>query len=154
MEIKLTPDWTELLQLLTEFEVDFVVIGAFALAHLGMPRVTGDIDILYAPSQVNCERLLAALRQFGVPIQGLSVQDLVTPNATISFGRPPNRIDLLNWLSGSSFEDVALDRERGWLDGLEVWYPSKRAYLKNKRASGRPKDLVDVEIVRRVAGED
>lgn len=153
MEIRLTKDWTELLQLLTEFGVDFVVIGAFALAHHGIPRVTGDIDVLYDPEPGNCTKLFEALRVFGVPVQGLSVQDLITPEATVTFGRPPNRIDLLNWLSGSSWEDVASDRERGWIGDLEVWFPSRRAYLANKAASGRPKDLADIEAVRRLHSE-
>jgi hypothetical protein len=148
MEIKLSTDWIELLQLFTDNEVDFVVIGAFALAMHGIPRMTGDIDLLYNPSPENCDRMFVALKEFGIPIQSLTASDLAIPDTTISFGRPPNRIDLLNWLSGSSWDDVAADRIRGRLGALEVWYISRRAYLINKDASGRPRDFVDASTVR------
>ena len=148
MEIRLSTDWTELLHLFTDNEVDFVVIGAFALAIHGIPRLTGDIDLLYNPSPENCERMFAALREFGIPISGLTAAELAIPDTTLTFGRPPNRIDLLNWLSGSSWQDVATDRIRGKLGTLDVWFISRRAYLINKDACGRPKDVVDASTVR------
>jgi hypothetical protein len=85
MEIKLSTDWIELLQLFTDNEVDFVVIGAFALAMHGIPRMTGDIDLLYNPSPENCDRMFVALKEFGIPIQSLTASDLAIPDTTNLF---------------------------------------------------------------------
>ncbi len=153
-EIELRPEWIELLQSLTTHEVEFIVIGAFALAFNGIPRYTVDLDLLYKPSLENAEKLLRALREFGNPVVGLTPTSMIEPHSTITFGRIPARVDLLNWISGSSWDDADSDKVRGLLGEFEVWYISRRAYVANKLASGRPKDFVDAETVREMYPEE
>jgi len=138
----------DLLQLLERFDVEFAIVGAYALAFHGFPRYTGDLGLLVAPDRENMVRLLEALTEFGAPIQDAD-DSWLEPGQTISFGQPPQRVDILNWLSGLRWSDVHPNLIDGELGGVPVRYISKADLITNKRASGRPQDLVDIANLER-----
>jgi hypothetical protein len=140
-------DWIELLESLAAHKVEFLVVGAWAMAHHGQPRYTGDLDLFFRPSPENASALLDALRAFGAPTGHLRQHELATRGFTVTFGVPPTRVDLLNWLSGLTYEDAASDAPEGDLGGVRVRFLSRRALLANKAAAGRPKDLLDARIL-------
>lgn len=131
----------------------FVVVGAHALAVHGVPRGTQDLDLLVDPTPENAERVWSALTAFGAPMTslGLSRSDFVDPDTVIQFGLPPNRIDFLTSISGvPDFETVWSGRVMHELRGRMIPFIGRAELLANKRASGRRKDLADVEAL----GED
>ncbi|MBS0617387.1 MAG: hypothetical protein JSR44_04320 [Spirochaetes bacterium] len=136
----------DFLSLLIEHEVDFLIIGAFALARYGIPRGTGDLDIFINPTPTNVRRVLQALHDFGMSALKLTEHDLLSGDI-IQLGFPPARIDLLTKLSGVTTEEILASREDGSLAGFKVAFLGKKIFIKNKRAVGRTKDLADIEAV-------
>jgi predicted nucleotidyltransferase len=143
--VKLNRDSKEFVELLNAKGVDFVIVGAHALAFHGYPRFTGDIDILFYPTSENAERLVATLQDFGFACLGYTPADFLTPGDFIQLGVPPNRIDLLNRITAVSIEEVWSGRISGKLDGVPVFFIGREHFIKNKRATGRGKDLGDIE---------
>jgi hypothetical protein len=125
-------------------QVEYLIVGGHAVAFHGYPRYTGDIDFFIRPSPENAQRIIAVLTDFGFR-RDLSAQDFETPGRIIQLGRPPNRIDLLTAISGVDFDEAWASRVQSKMDGLAVAFIGKDALLKNKHASGRTKDLADVE---------
>lgn len=152
--MKLSPDLREFIGLLSSNGVEFLVVGAHALAWHGLPRYTKDVDFLVQTGSANVNALLAALEAFGFGATGLSAADFSRPDQVIQLGREPNRIDLLTGISGVEWEEAWATRVSGELDGLPVFFISKTAYLKNKIASGRPQDLADASRLREILGGD
>lgn len=142
--MKLHPDLREFIELLNSRRVDYIVVGGHAVAFHGHPRFTGDIDLLVRPSRDNGERLIDAIREFGIQELTLSADDFTRPHTVVQLGYPPNRIDLLTSISGVDFEEARNSEVGGELDGLQVVFLGWDALLKNKRAAGRDKDLGDV----------
>jgi hypothetical protein len=142
-------DFRDVLAALVEAGVRFVVVGAHALAAHGVPRVTGDIDILIEPTRANASRVWAALAAFGAPLDTLGVHqsDLTTPGLVTQIGLPPYRIDILTSISGVSFDEAWADRMPGTLFDVAVDFLGRDSFIKNKRASGRPKDLRDIRAL-------
>lgn len=142
-------DFTDLLQALISKEVKFMIVGAYALAAHGIPRTTGDLDIWVEATPENAEKVLSALLQFGAPTSalGISQVDLATPNLVVQLGLPPRRIDLLTEISGVTFDSAWPTRMLKTIDGLELPFISRDLLIKNKRATGRPKDLLDVSTL-------
>ncbi len=124
-------------------------MGAYALAWYGLPRYTGDIDVLVRPSLENARRLELAIRDFGFASLGLSAADFTEEYQVIQIGHPPNRIDLLTRLTGISFDEASAAHEAGEIDGIPVRFIGKEAFLRNKRATGRLKDLADAEALEK-----
>ncbi|HXJ39795.1 MAG TPA: hypothetical protein VNH18_10990 [Bryobacteraceae bacterium] len=143
------PDWKEFIELLNSNGVEYVVVGALALGWHGYPRFTGDVDFMVRPEPVNAERVVTALGQFGFASLGITPTDLVTEDCIIQLGHPPVRIDLITSISGVSFDDVWAGRVRGDFDGVPVDYIGRAELIRNKRATGRLKDLGDVEELLR-----
>ena len=144
---------TDVIDLLREFsarDVKYLVVGAHALGYWGLPRATGDFDLLIEPTEENASRVFAALEAFGAPLFDLTVTDLATPGIVFQIGVPPYRIDLLTRISGVPFEEAWGGRAVAELDGLSMPVLGRDALVRNKRASGRPKDLVDLQML----GED
>jgi hypothetical protein len=127
--------------------VEFIVVGALSVAYHAIPRTTGDIDLWYRPTSDNAARLEHAIQQFGFGSLGLKAEDFLTPNRIVQFGRAPLRIDLINSLSGLTPEEVWASRIPGQLAGLPVHFLGRDALVRNKRASGRPKDRIDLELL-------
>ena len=111
--------------------VEYVIVGGFALAFHGLPRYTGDIDILVRASPENAARLNAVISQFGFASTGLSAKDFLEPDQVIQLGRPPNRIDLLTSITGAAFEEVWDHRVPSELGGRRslspVFSPAREA---------------------------
>jgi len=125
--------------------VRFLVVGGFAVAVHGIPRYTKDLDIWVECSQDNAKRLLAVLEAFGFGSLELSVEDFTTPDLVIQLGYEPNRIDFLTGLTGVMFDDAFPKRISATIDGIDVPVIDRASLAINKRAFGRPQDLVDAE---------
>lgn len=143
-------DWFELLDALLTAEARFLVIGAHAMAVHGVPRGTQDLDVWIEPSPENAERVWRALAEFGAPLTSLGVtrQEFAQPGAIVQIGLPPNRIDLLTSLSGlPDFAPAWEQRTVHAVRGIQVPFLGRAALVVNKRASGRRKDLADLEAL-------
>jgi predicted nucleotidyltransferase len=146
----LNRDLREFIGLLNSHKVEFLIVGAHALAYHGLPRYTKDIDLFIATSEPNAAALLDVIQEFGFASTGLQAEDFLAPEIVIQLGIEPNRIDLLTGLSGIVWEEAWSDRVSGSLDGLPVEFISKECYIKNKLASARPQDLADVARLRQI----
>jgi hypothetical protein len=123
---------------------EHLVVGAHALAAHGLPRATGHLDVLVRPTPENAERIWRALVAFGAPLQDLTRADLCSPDIVFQIGVVPCRIDILTAISGVDFDEAWTGRMIVRIGGLDVPVLGRDALLRNKRASGRPKDLLDV----------
>lgn len=145
----LSKDLREFVELFNATEVEYLVVGAFALAFHGIPRYTADLDLLIHSSSSNVERVLAALERFGFAGLGIEAADLQKPASVVQLGINPNRIDLLTSIDGVSFAEAWQTRVDGPLDGIHVHYVGKAALLKNKQSTGRARDLADAEELQK-----
>jgi len=145
----LNSDLREFVELLNSNKVEYVVVGAFAVAWHGYPRYTADLDIFIRAESLNAERVKAVLEQFGFSALDISLEDLSAPGKIIQLGVAPNRIDILTSISGVSFEEVWKTRARGQLDGMPVYFIGRESLLRNKETTGRAKDLGDAEELRK-----
>ena len=152
--MKLPPDWREFIELLNSTGVEDVVVGGHAVGYHGYPRYTGAIDFLVRCDASNAARIVGALVEFGFDGAGELEEALRTPASVIQLGLAPNRIDLLTSISGVTFDEAARSATTASLDGLPVPIIGRSALLKNKRASGRTKDLADAEEVERTRGAE
>ncbi len=141
------PDFRDLFALFNVHRVEYVVVGAYALAFHGAPRFTGDIDILVRPGIRNARRIVAALAEFGFSSVGLTVDDFRRTGSVIQLGVAPVRIDLVTSLTGVSWKEAAAGCRPGNYGDLRVRYLGKKEFIKNKRAIGRTKDLADIEAL-------
>lgn len=143
-------DWTELLGALSASGARYLVVGAHALAVHGVPRGTQDLDVWIDRGRDNVERVWRGLAAFGAPLDGLGVtrDDLRRPDTVIQLGLPPNRIDLLTSISGiQDFETAWSDRVEHAFGGRQVPFIGRATLIRNKRESGRRKDLADLEAL-------
>jgi hypothetical protein len=146
--LDLAPDFNEFCGLLNARGVEFVIVGAHALAFHGAPRFTGDLDILVRPTESNAQRLLQAIGEFGFPTNSLSVAKIVSPRSIIEMGVVPVQIHVMSQIDGVTWDEVWASREVGPLGTRGVAFIGREAFLRNKRAAGRPKDLADIEALR------
>ncbi len=144
----LAPDFDEFCALLSARDVEFVIVGAHALAFHGAPRFTGDLDILVRPTEDNGRRLLAAIAAFGFPTASLTVSDIAVGKKVIEMGVPPVQIHVMSAIDGVTWDDVWATREAGKLGARTVAFIGRDAFLRNKRAAGRAKDLADIDALR------
>lgn len=144
----LAPDFDEFCALLTARGVEFVIVGAHALAFHGAPRFTGDLDILVRPTDENGRRVLEAIADFGFPTAPLTAADLAGGTKVIEMGVAPVQIHVMSQIDGVTWDDVWASREVGSLGPRAVAFIGREAFLRNKRAAGRPKDLADVDALR------
>lgn len=147
--LPISEDLSELLSLLNSHEVEFLVVGAHALAFHGVPRFTEDIDIFVEKSRLNIERLASALEKFGVTVPENSRDQMATKERGVLFiGKKPNRADFLNFLDGLEFDTAARSALSGILADQPVRFLSLNDYIATKRASGRPKDQADLALLK------
>ena len=140
----LNPDFRYMLSCLKGEKVEFLVVGAYALAAHGLPRATGDMDIWIRSSFDNAQKVMRALVNFGAPISDLSAGDFTSPDAVVQLGVEPCRIDLLTNIDGVEFDEAWKNKVSVGVDGLEIYILSRADLLKNKLAAGRDKDLADI----------
>ena len=143
----LNEDYRDMLQALSGEKVRFLLVGAYALAVHGYPRATMDIDIWVMPSPENADAVLRALRHFGAPLKDLTREDLQTDGTIFQIGVAPRRIDIITTASGLRFEEAFAHSVAVDVEGIEVHVPAIRDLIRNKRASGRTKDLADAEAL-------
>jgi hypothetical protein len=146
----LNSDFRDLLILLVDHGAEFVVVGAYAVAFHGAPRTSGDIDLFVRPSPENAKRVYDALTVFGAPLisAGVAAADFACPGAVYQIGLPPRRIDILTEISGVTFDEAWTSRTMAEVEGRPVALIGREALLKNKGASGRPKDAADISRLR------
>lgn len=140
----LNPDFRDMLSALYAEDVEFLLVGAYALAAHGYPRATGDMDIWIRCSETNTRRIWQALQRFGAPLTDLTLDDLKTPDTVFQIGVAPRRIDILTSIDGVEFDEAWSQRQLIEVEGHRLAVISRAHLLQNKRASGRPKDLADV----------
>ena len=147
----LNDDFRDLLILFADAGVEFVIVGAYAVAFHGAPRASGDIDVFIRPSPENAERVFGALARFGAPVQsaGATPTDFAQPGLVYQIGLPPRRIDVLTQISGVTFEEAWASRVVAEVDGRAVGFIGREALLKNKEATGRIRDLADAARLRK-----
>jgi hypothetical protein len=147
----LNPDFRDLLILLVDAHVDFVVVGAYAVGFHGAPRASGDLDLFVRPAEDNAERVFQALTRFGAPLAsaGVMAGDFARPGAVYQIGLPPRRIDILTQISGVTFDEAWASRATADLEGRAIGFIGREVLLKNKLATGRPKDAADIARLRR-----
>ena len=141
----MNPDFVDLLRAFFDADVRYLIVGAYALALHGRPRATGDLDVWVDASPHNAARIVEALKAFGAPMSEISEADFATPGVVYQIGISPGRIDILTELTGLTFEDAWPDRLRGRFGEIEVDFIGREAFVRNKRAIGRAKDLGDIE---------
>ena len=145
MEIQ--KDFKELLELLNEHNVEYMIVGAFALAFHGVPRFTGDIDILVKPDPENADKIMRALNDFGFGSVGLEESYFLSPDNIIQLGYPPVRIDLITSISGVDWDTADQGSVPGQYGEIAVRYLGKKEFILNKRSTNRKKDLADLEAL-------
>lgn len=144
----LAPDFAEFCALLTGRAVEFVIVGAHALALHGAPRFTGDLDILVRPTEENGRRLLEAIADFGFPTEALTAADVTDGRRMIEMGVAPVQIHVMSQIDGVTWDEVWDGRDVVSLGPTPVAFIGREALIRNKRAAGRPKDLADLEALR------
>ncbi len=144
-------DFAEMLKALAAENVDYLVVGAYAVAGHGIPRATGDIDLWVRPTAENAARLWQALQRFGAPRSRLSPASFTQPDVVYQIGLPPNRIDFLTTIDGVVFDDAWIEKVPCIVDGIAFSMLSFRHLVANKRATGRPQDLADVARLESLA---
>jgi hypothetical protein len=141
----MNPDFVELLRAFVEHDVRFLVVGAYALAVHGRPRATGDMDVWVDATAENAPRVMRALAAFGAPMDSISEADFSMPGAVYQIGVAPGRIDILTGLTGLTFEEAWPGRVRHPFGDVDVEFIGREAFIRNKRATGRARDLGDIE---------
>jgi hypothetical protein len=142
------PDFRDLFAALNGEGAEFLIVGAHALAIHGAPRFTKDLDVWVRPTEGNAQKVFRALQAFGAPLANLSTQDLHAPDVMFQIGIAPNRIDLLTAIDGVDFDACWGQRLEHRYGDQPVWIIGKADLIRNKVATGRPQDLVDVSSLR------
>jgi hypothetical protein len=140
----LNKNFIDMLSALSEAGAEFLIVGAHALSAHGYPRATGDLDLWVRPTKENAERVWQALEKFGAPRRNVTPEDFYTPDTVYQIGLPPQRIDFMTSIDGVDFDEAWRTRKQTIIEGLSVGFLGREQLLKNKRATGRPKDLFDV----------
>jgi hypothetical protein len=147
--VAVNEDFRDLLRALLEADARFLVVGAHAMAVHGVPRATGDLDVWVAADPENADLVVRALVRFGAPLatMGITRADFLREDQVVQIGLPPRRIDVLTSISGVPFAEAWEGRVAHEVAGLIVPFLGRTALVRNKRASGRAKDLADLEAL-------
>jgi len=139
------PDFEELLRLLEEHKVEYMIIGGYAVAYHGYPRFTKDIDVFFRVTDENALRLRQALVAFGFQEEDLPLEVFKTVGNVLTFGTVPSRVDLINAIDGVTYDEASSNAIRGRYGNIEVSFIGLSDLLKNKKATPRAKDKGDVD---------
>ena len=148
----LNQDFQDLIKSLTVHHVEFLIVGAHALAFHGVARYTQDLDVWMRRSAENAKNLAAALSDFGLPLSDSDVQEMLNERKFLRFGHEPTRIEILNFLDGCDFETASTRACHESLGGVPVSILGLEDYVATKRPSGRPKDESDLTLLRSMIG--
>ena len=141
----MNPDFSDMLSALSAEGVEYLLIGAYAMAVHGVPRATGDIDLWVRPSAENAERALRALARYGAPLAGLQAGDLRADGMVLQIGVAPNRVDVITSIDGVTFDEAWSRRITAEVGGLTISVIGRQDLIRNKRATGRPRDRADAD---------
>ncbi|MEM1041434.1 MAG: hypothetical protein AAGI91_02290 [Bacteroidota bacterium] len=145
MEIELPTDFSAFLKSLSDHRVEYLLVGGYAVARHGYPRATNDMDVWVRMDAQNAERIVAALGDFGFGVSELRADAFLSKRSLIRMGYEPLRIEIMTTVSGVTFEECWPERVEDEWDGVPVTVIGLACLKKNKRASGRLKDLADLE---------
>ncbi len=148
--MKLSQDFSEFIELLQNHEVKYLVVGGYAMAYHGYPRFTQDIDFWIWINEENAERLLLVIKDFGMGSLGLKVEDFDVADQVVQLGYPPNRIDIITSVDGLSFEQAYANKVEFLSSSVKINFIGFEDLIKNKTASGRLRDLADVEMLEKI----
>lgn len=140
-------DFRELLELLNLHQVEYLIVGGYALALHGAPRYTGDLDIFVKPDRKNADRIVKALDEFGFSSVGLKAEDFSIPDQIVQLGVPPVRVDLITSLSGVTWDEAFSGRIEAVYGSVPVHILGRDEFIRNKKAVGRMQDLADLEAI-------
>lgn len=141
-------DFREFIELLIKNKAEYLIVGGYAVGIHGHPRYTGDLDIWLNPTQQNAELILKSVNEFGFSSFKLTIEDFTKSGNVIQLGYPPLRIDLLTEIDGVTFNDCFENRKEVTIDNLKVNFIGYQDLLKNKKESGRPRDIDDIENLK------
>ena len=147
-------DYRDILQSFLGEDVDFILVGAYALASHGYPRATMDIDLWVRADPDNAEKVYRALAGFGAPLDAVSVSDFSEEGAIFQIGVAPRRIDIITRISGVNYIEASAAADSVEIDGLTIKILAAEHLIRNKLATGRPKDIDDAENLRRQINPD
>jgi hypothetical protein len=150
----LNPDYHDMLSAFANAKVEYLIIGAYALAAHGHPRATGDIDLWVRRSSSNAERVMRALSMFGAPLTDVRQEDFERPDVVFQIGVSPRRIDILTTIEGVAFADAWPERMEVQISGLLLPILGRKHLIANKKALGRAQDQADVEALQRSSPSD
>lgn len=140
-------DFRELLELFNKHKVEYVIVGAYALAFHGCPRYTGDLDLLVKSDPNNAKKIIEAIKEFGFESLNLTIEDFSSPEKVVQLGIPPIRIDLITSLTALTWEQVESHKVKGEYGSIPVYFIGKTELITNKKSLGRHKDLADIESI-------
>jgi hypothetical protein len=147
----LAKDFEDFIKLLNLHNVEYMVVGGYALALHGKPRHTGDMDIWINISENNAERMLRVFKEFGVSSLSFTKEDFLKPGYVSQIGFPPLRIDILNTIDGIAFKDAAKNMNSIALENnFKINYIGLHDFVKNKQATGRIQDLADIREIKKI----
>ncbi|NOQ22643.1 MAG: hypothetical protein GQ565_08345 [Candidatus Aegiribacteria sp.] len=141
----LNQDYKEMLSLLLDNRVEFLLVGAYALAAHGFPRATADIDIFVKSDSENASKLYKTLERFGTPLENISPDDFAEPGTILQIGVAPRRIDIITIIDGMTFDEASKGKEIIEIENLLIPVISKQNLITNKLATGREKDKIDAK---------
>lgn len=145
MNTRLPPDFKEFLQLLNAHQVEYLLIGGYAVSYHGYPRATVDMDVWVAINPANAKKIVTVLEEFGFQSSELTAELFLKENRIIRMGVPPLRIEVTTGIDGVEFNECYAERISDSIDGVLVNLINLRHLKTNKQASGRAKDLNDLE---------
>lgn len=145
----LNKDFREFIAALNANDVDYLLVGGYAVGFHGYPRFTQDLDIWVRPTEKNARKVLQALIDFGFPSTRLTINDFLSPDTEFQMGYPPFRMDVMNSIEGVQFENCFKRRSYVDFDGVSISVIGLNDLKKNKKATGRKKDLVDIEHLKK-----
>lgn len=140
----LNSDFRDILSAFCEEKVEFMLVGAYAVAAHGLPRAAGDIDLWIKCSDSNANRVWSALAKFGAPLSDLSKTDLVRPDTVVQLGATPRRIDILTNITGVDYQDAEAERLIIEIEGMKIPVIGLSPSFRTRKAVGRPQDKADV----------
>jgi len=150
--LPINPDFRDLFAALNAAGARYLLVGGYALAVHAVPRFTKDLDVWVEPSSENATRVMTALRSFGAPIQALRPGDLARPGIVVQMGLPPNRIDIVTGIDGVEFDQAWAERVSTTYGDQDVSAIGRTHLIANKRATGRPQDALDADLLERQSG--
>jgi hypothetical protein len=145
--VPVNPDFRDLFAALSAAEARYLLVGGYAVAFHAQPRFTKDLDVWTDPDEANASRVYEALRQFGAPLHELTTADLGRPGTIFQIGVPPNRIDIVTAIDGVTFHEAWPEHDETTYGDQVVPVIGRAHLVRNKRASGRPQDRLDLAIL-------